>query len=81
VTVVLDPRKLVLSLDAPSSDKVSHFKGRVSSVRERGDDVWMKIDCGIRLTAIISRTAYEKMGINLHREVVISFDTDAVEVL
>jgi hypothetical protein len=81
VTVLLDPRKLILSLDAPSSDSVSHFKGRISSVREQGDDVWMKIECGIRLTAIVRRTAYEEMGINLHRDVVISFDTDAVEIL
>jgi tungstate transport system ATP-binding protein len=80
VTVLLDPRRLVLSLDAPPNME-NRVRGRVSSVREQGGDVWIKIDCGLRLTAIISRTAYEEMGINLHREVVVSFVVDAVEVL
>jgi len=80
LTVAIDPRSLVISLGSPVSGPQNLLRGHVSSIREQGDDVWMEVDCGDRLTAIVSRTAYEKEGINLHREVVVSFEPDAVEV-
>jgi molybdopterin-binding protein len=81
MTILIDPYKLRLSLEPLSSRPLNQFRGRVSSVREQGNDVWLKVDCGARLTAIISRTSYEEMGINLHREVILSFDAKGVEVL
>jgi molybdopterin-binding protein len=81
LTVMIDPRHLVLSLEPLSSSLRNQFPGRVASVREQGANVWLKIDCGARLTAIISRAAYEEMGINLHRDVVVSFGANVVEIL
>ncbi len=81
MTIMIDPRRLVLSLESLSSSLRNQFPGRVSSVREQGQNVWLKIDCGVRLTAIISRASYEEMGINLHRDVVVSFGANVVEVL
>ncbi len=81
MTIMIDPRNLVLSLEPLSSSMRNRFRGRVSSVREQGSDVWLKIDCGERLTAIITRASYEEMGINLHSDVVVSFGVNAVEVL
>jgi molybdopterin-binding protein len=81
MAVMIDPRHLVLSLEPLSSSMRNRFQGRVSSVREGGSDVWLKIDCGERLTAIITRASYEEMGINLHSDVVVSFGVNAVEVL
>jgi len=75
------PENLVLSHERLSSSMRNQFRGRVASVRERGSDVWLKIDCGERLTAIITRAAYEEMGVNLHSDVVVSFGVNAVEVL
>jgi tungstate transport system ATP-binding protein len=79
--VMVDPRSLAISLRPPGSDTPHLLKGPVSSIREQGDDVWLEVDCGHRLTVIISRTNYEKEGLNLHREVVLSFGADAVEVV
>lgn len=81
MTVAIDPYRLVLSLEPPAPGAPNRFRGRVSSVREQGNDVWLKVDCGVRLTAIMSRASYEEIGINLHSEVVMSFGADAVEVL
>ncbi len=81
VTVTIDPRGLVISLSSPVPGTQNLLRGHISSIREQGDDVWLEVDCGHRLTAIVSRTSYEEEGLNLHREVVVSFDPDAVEVL
>ena len=43
--------------------------------------MWLEVDCGERLTAVISREVYEAIGLNLYREVVLSFEADAVEVM
>jgi molybdopterin-binding protein len=81
LAVMLDPRSLVVSLDTLSSSMRNHFRGRVCTVREQGPNVWLEIDCGDRLTTIISRESYLELGINLDREVVVSFKANAVEVL
>ncbi len=81
LTVMIDPRGLEISLEAPTVDTPNLVRGRVSSIREQGDDVWLEIDCGDRLMAIISNVAYEQAGLNLHREVVVTFSSDSVEVL
>ncbi len=81
LTVTIDPRQLIVSLEPPVSDPLSLLRGHVASIREQGDDVWLEIDCGDRLTAIVSRADYEKKDLNLHREVTVSFCPDAVEVL
>jgi tungstate transport system ATP-binding protein len=77
--VTLDPRRLAVSREPPGSATPNLLRGYVSSIREQGIDVWLEIDCGHRLTAIISRTTYEEEGLNLHQEVVVSFGPDAVE--
>jgi molybdopterin-binding protein len=53
----------------------------VCSIREQGGNVWLEIDCGERLTAIVSRASYEELALNLNREVAVSFKANAVEVL
>jgi len=80
-TAIVDPHDLVLSLEAVPSSMRNRFNGRVSSVREENGNVWIEIECGERLTSIISRDAYEKLGINVNRPVVVSFTASAVELL
>ncbi len=81
LTVTIDPRGLAISLSSLVSGTQDLLRGHISSIREQGDDVWLEVDCGHRLTAIVSRTTYEEEGLNLHREVVVFFDPEAVEVL
>ncbi len=81
VSVLIDPRNMVLSRELLPSSMRNHFRGRVTSVREEGHNVWVEVDCGERLTAIISKASYQELDINLHRGVVVSFKANAVEVL
>lgn len=81
VSVLIDPRNMVLSKELLPSSMRNHFRGRVTSVREEGHNVWVEVDCGERLTAIISKASYQELDINLHRDVVVSFKANAVEVL
>jgi len=81
LAVMIDPRNLVLSPEALPSSMRNHFRGRVCSVREQGANVWLEIDCGEKLTVIISRASYDDLGINLNRSIVVSFKANAVEVL
>ncbi len=79
--VMIDPRNLVLSLEPLVSSMRNHYRGRVCALHVQGDDVWVEIDCGERLTAIITRESYESLGLNLNRDVVVSFKSHSVEVL
>jgi len=79
--VMIDPRNLVVSPEPLISSMRNHYRGRVCALHVQGDDVWVEIDCGERLTAIITRESYESLGLNLNRDVVVSFKSHAVEVL
>ena len=81
VTIVIDPKKIALSTEPQPTAPQNQFRGRISAVREQGNDVWLKVDCGARITAIISRASYEELGINLHKEIFVSFGSHDVEVL
>lgn len=81
ISAMVDPRSVVLSTEPLASSMRNHFPGRVCSVREEGPNVWVEVDCGERLTAIISKASYQELGLNLHCEVVASFKAHAVEVL
>jgi tungstate transport system ATP-binding protein len=78
VTVMIDPRSLVVSVDPQLTETGNRLRCRISAIREQGDDVWLEVDCADRLTAVISRGTYEENGLNLHREVFVSFDREAV---
>lgn len=79
--VMIDPRSLVISKAPLPSSMRNHFFGKVSSVRQEGGNVWLEVDCGDRLTAIISQAAYRELAINVGCAVVVSFKANAVEVL
>ncbi len=81
VTIMLDPRHLVISLEELSSSMRNHFHGRICSAQEQNGSIWMEIDCGELLTAIISQESYTELGLNLNREVVVSFKAQTMEVL
>ncbi|MCP4896403.1 MAG: ABC transporter ATP-binding protein [bacterium] len=81
LTVMIDPRSIDVSVEQSAMGSKSLMRGRISSIQEHGDDIWLEIDCGDRLTAIISRTTYTTEGLNLQSEVVVTFDSSAVEVL
>ena len=79
--ISLDPRHLVLSTQRFASSMRNQLRGRVTSIQDHGSVVWLEIDCGQALTAIITRESYESLRINLRSELFVSFKAQAVEVL
>lgn len=79
--IAIDPHRLVLSVEPLASSMLNQLRGRVAAVREQGTHVWLEIHCGEMLTAIVSHESYARLGINLGREVCVSFKANAVEVL
>lgn len=78
----LDPNSLVLSREAFASSMRNSFAGRVSAVHDERDSIWVEIDVrSERLTAIISRESYERLGLNVNQDIRVSFKAHAVEVL
>jgi molybdopterin-binding protein len=79
--IAIDPHSLVLSVEPLASSMLNQLRGRVAAVREQGSHVWLEIHCGEILTAIVSHESYARLGINLGRDVYVSFKANAVEVL
>jgi molybdopterin-binding protein len=79
--IAIDPRILVLSREPLASSMLNQIRGRVAGVREQGGNVWLEIDCGEMLTAIVSHDSYTRLELNLGRDVCVSFKANAVEVL
>lgn len=78
--IAIDPHSLVLSIEPLASSMLNQLRGRIAAVREQGGSVWLEIQCGEALTAIVSHDSYERLGLNLGREVYVSFKATAVEV-
>jgi molybdopterin-binding protein len=79
--IAIDPHSLVLSEEPLASSMLNQLRGRIAAVREQGANVWLEIQCGENLTAIVSRDSYTRLGLNVGREAYVSFKATAVEVL
>jgi molybdopterin-binding protein len=80
--VAIDPRHLVVSREPLASSMLNHFTGRVTSAHEDDRGIWLEAALGgEQLTAVISRSSYERLGLNLGCAVVVSCKVSAVEVL
>jgi molybdopterin-binding protein len=79
--VMIDPRSLVLSREPLASSMLNQLAGRIRAARGEPETVWLEIDCGEVLTAIVSHDSYERMGLNVNLPVIVSFKANAVEVL
>jgi len=77
----IEPSSLVLSRERLKSSMLNSFAGRVAAVQAREGNVWLELlVADEHLTAIISRESYERLGLNLQADVVVSFKASAVEL-
>jgi molybdopterin-binding protein len=82
VKIAVDPTHLVLSREPFDSSMLNQLRGRIAAVHDENGNVWLEIAVADEtLTAIISRSSYERLGLNLAHDVVVSFKANAVEVL
>jgi energy-coupling factor transporter ATP-binding protein EcfA2 len=76
--LALDPRAIVVSQQPPQSGLRNCYPGRIESIQADRDWVWLEVESGERITAIVSRGFYEEAGFNLHSMVFISFKPAAI---
>ncbi|MBU1951084.1 MAG: ABC transporter ATP-binding protein, partial [Candidatus Eisenbacteria bacterium] len=73
VVAAIDPHAIVISREPLRSSMQNGFPGRIESIHADENVVWLEIETGEKITAIISRASYEKMELNLHSKVFVSF--------
>ncbi len=77
----LDPRNIVLSRTELRSSMLNGFWGTIQSVSSGRDGMWLEIDCGLRIWAVVTRRSYDDLGLNAGEDVCVSFKATAVEIL
>lgn len=78
--VTIDPRSLAVSRESQFQDLPAVARGRISAVRARGDEIWLEVDCGERLTAALPRETYEREGLNLLQTVTVFLRPEGVKL-
>jgi tungstate transport system ATP-binding protein len=81
VTVAIDPRAIVLSLEPFRSSMRNAYQGCITAVREYGSNVWLEIDAGEVFTSVVSRESYRELRLNVHGAVIVQFKANAVRLL
>jgi ABC-type sulfate/molybdate transport systems ATPase subunit len=78
--VTVDPRALAVSRESQSQEFPALARGRISSVRAHGDEIWLEVDCGERLTVALPRETYEREGLNLLQTVTVFLLPEGVKL-
>ncbi len=79
--VELSPREVVLARQAFPTSARNRLRARIVRVEERDGEVWVGLDCGVPLTAVITRESWAALGLAEGDEVVASFKATAVRPL
>ncbi len=84
VTVYLHYEDITISL--PASDTVAssarnQLRGRITRLLPVGSQLRVSIDCGLNLTAIITRHSEEELGLETGLEVIASFKASSVHLI
>ena len=81
VTVVIDPKSLILSSSELESSARNRLSGTVTRVEDQNGTLRINIDVGVMLSAQITRRSFDQMGLNIGHRVWVTFKASAVRVL
>ena len=79
--VELSPREVVLAREAFPTSARNRLRGRIARAEDRGGEVWVTLDCGVPLTAVVTRESWAALGLATGDEAVASFKATAVRPL
>ena len=79
--IEVDPREIVLSREIPPTSARNRLRGTVVEARVADGEVWVTLDCGARLVAVVTRSSWQRLGLTVGDEAVASFKATAVRVL
>ena len=81
VTVSIDPREILLSREELVSSALNRLHGSITKIEDVNGSLRVFVDVGVALCAVITRTSYHKMGLNIGNRVWATFKANAVKVL
>ncbi len=80
VVAVVKPQAVVIALDVPRSSLRNHFTGRIESIESHGGTATVRIGPHPALTAEVTMTAVEELGLREGKEVWASVKAIEIEV-
>jgi tungstate transport system ATP-binding protein len=81
VTVYIRPEDITLVVpDGQKTSARNLFDGKIAKVIDQGPMVKVRVNCGLSLTAVITRRSYEEMGLGPGLPISASFKASAIHV-
>jgi molybdopterin-binding protein len=77
---VLPMNEIILSREPLRSSARNHFAGKVSGIEERGGVLVATVDCGVLLRALVTPGAVAELGVEVGREIVVTFKATSVRL-
>ena len=82
VTLYMRPEDITLyEKDSIRSSARNKFTGRIIEVKPIGPMVRLKVDAGVKLTAIITQRSFEELSLALGKETELTFKASAIHVV
>jgi molybdopterin-binding protein len=78
--VYIDPKDILVSLTPISSSARNCFEGVIESIRANGDWVKIHVDAQEHLHVLLTSRSFFEMGLNIGRQVYLTFKSSAVQV-
>ena len=76
--VEVSPREVVLSREEVPSSARNRLRGTVTRAEVIDGEVWVTLDCGVPLVAVVTRRSWEDLGLTVGGTAVASFKATAV---
>jgi molybdopterin-binding protein len=67
--------------DGIKSSARNEFTGRITKVLPMGPNARLKIDAGVKLTAVITQRSYDELNLTLGKEIGLTFKATAINVV
>jgi len=81
VTIAVDPQDIVLSPEPFESSALNRFCGAITRIESFGETLRVFVDVGVAFCALITRSSYEQLNLNIGKEIWLTFKATAVRVL
>jgi tungstate transport system ATP-binding protein len=82
VTLYMRPEDITFHvIDGVKSSARNEFTGRITKVLPMGPNARLKIDAGVKLTAVITQRSYEELDLALGKEIGLAFKASAIHVV
>lgn len=82
VTIYIRPEDVAIGTAEDGKTSVrNEFSGRITRVVPMGPMVRIRVDCGLKMIAVITSRSYDEMGLAQGKDVFLSFKASAIHVM